>query len=451
MVKPALRGYNPIIKPFKFHRYVYVSCIGYSCIGYTFISMSLAYHIIIGFFILAALPAIVLRMVFDSGFRSDLLTRFKGCKALESLHGCLWIHAASIGEVQIAKTLISALKEKGETRPVAISTFTLTGFEQAKKEGLENVFRMPPDFPLWLNPIFDHLCPSLLIIVEAEMWPSLLCECKLRGIPVLLANGRITQKSTDRYKTFFFFFNWIAENISFFSMRTQKDANRLLSLGVDPDKISIDGNIKFDKLITSADISSGMKKESNWVVFGSTRPGDEGPAMEAIIRLHEEYVKLKFVIAPRHIERLQEVKELIRNYGMEFQLHSELRDSSNSRLILLDRLGELNEYYTKACLAFVGGGFNPRFGGQNIIEPASHGLPVVFGRYMNNFEEEARLLIESGGGVQVNNPRELYDVLNQLLANREECRHRGERAYETVVNNHGAVEKTIELINRLVS
>ena len=185
------------------------------------------------------------------------------------------------------------------------------------------------------------------------------------------------------------------------------------------------------------------------MVFGSTRPGDEGPAMEAITRLHEEYTKLKFVIAPRHIERLSEVKELIRNYGMEFQLHSEQSDSVNSRLILLDRLGELDRYYAKACLAFVGGGFNPRFGGQNIIEPASHGLPVVFGRYMNNFEEEARLLIESGGGVQINNSGELYDVLNQLLSNREERRQRGEKARETVVKNRGAVEKTIELINRL--
>ena len=118
---------------------------------------------------------------------------------------------------------------------------------------------------------------------------------------------------------------------------------------------------------------------------------------------------------------------------------------------MLDRLGELNGYYAKACLAFVGGGFNPRFGGQNIIEPASYGLPVVFGKHMNNFEEEARLLIESGGGVQINNPGELYDVLNQLLADRKERRYRGEKARETVVKNRGAVEKTIELINRLAN
>jgi len=413
--------------------------------------MSLVYHIIIGFLILVALPAIAFRMVFDSDFKAIILQRLDGYKVLEPLNDCLWIHAASVGEVRMAKILISALKAKGETRPIALSTFTSTGFEQAKKEGLGYVFRMPVDFPLWLNPVFDHLSPSLLIIIEAEMWPSLLSECKRREIPVLLVNGRITQKSTDRYKILFFLFNWIAENVSFFSMRTQKDADRLLSLGVDPSKISIDGNIKFDGLISTSDILSGKEKESNWVVFGSTRPGDEGPVMEAIVRLYEKYPKFRFAIAPRHIERLREVKELIKSYGIAFQLHSEQDNPNNSSLILLDCLGELNGYYAKACLAFVGGGFNPRFGGQNIIEPASYGLPVVFGKHMSNFEEEARLLIDSGGGVQINSPGELYNALDQLLADREECRNRGEKARETVVRNRGAVEKTIKLINRLAN
>jgi len=413
--------------------------------------MGLIYHIIIAFIILVTLPVIVLRMILDSGFRSGLLERLEGCKALKPLNGCIWIHVASVGEVKMAKILISALEEKGETRPIAVSTFTPTGYEQAKKEGLGYVFRMPLDFPLWLNPIFDHLSPTLLVIIEAEMWPSLLSECKRRKIPVLLANGRITQKSTSYYKKLFFLFNWIAKNISFFSMRTQKDANRLLSLGVNPNKISVDGNIKFDGIILNNDISSRLEKESHWVVFGSTRPGDEGPAMEAIVRLHEKYPTLKFAIAPRHLERLQEVTGLIKNYGMEFLLYSEQSNSSSSHLILVDRLGELNRFYAKACLAFVGGGFNPRFGGHNILEPASYGLPVVFGRHMNNFEEEARLLIESGGGVQINNPEELYDVLDQLLVDREKLQYQGEKALETVVKNRGAVEKTIGLINRLAN
>ena len=367
------------------------------------------------------------------------------------MNGCIWIHAASVGEVRLGKVLISALKEKGEVRPIVLSTFTSAGFDQAKKEGVEHVFRMPPDFVLWIKPVLNHLCPAILVLIEAEMWPGLISECNHRKIPVLLANGRITQKSFDRYRSFSFVFKWIEKNISFFSMRTKKDADRVLGLGVDPEKVRVNGNIKFDVLVSIEDISPLEKKESSWVVFGSTRPGDEGPVMEAIVKLYQEHPGLNFVIAPRHLERLREVKELMVTYGIEFQLHSEKLGSENSRLVLLDQLGELNGYYAKARLAFVGGSFNPRFGGQNIIEPASYGLPVVFGRHMNNFEEEACLLIESGGGIQINNPQELYVVLNQLLADQEKRQRLGKKAWETVVKNRGAVNKTIELITRLAN
>ena len=413
--------------------------------------MSFIYHTIIGFAILVASPAIVLRIIFSSNFRSDFLKRILGYKVFEPLNGCVWIHAASVGEVRLGKALISKLKENGEARPIVLSTFTSAGFDQAKKEGVEYVFRMPPDFLLWIKPVLNHLCPAILVLIEAEMWPGLISECNHRKIPVLLANGRITQKSFDRYRSFSFVFKWIEKNISFFSMRTKKDADRILGLGVDSKKVGVNGNIKFDILVTKDNISPLEKKESGWVVFGSTRPGDEGPVMEAVTKLYQEHPGLNFVIAPRHLERLSEVKELMVSYGIEFQLHSERLGSKNTRLVLLDQLGELNGYYAKGCLAFVGGSFNPRFGGQNIIEPASYGLPVVFGKHMNNFEEEARLLVESGGGIQLNNPEELHGVLNQLLADQEERQRLGKKAWETVVKNRGAVNKTIELITRLAN
>jgi 3-deoxy-D-manno-octulosonic-acid transferase len=413
--------------------------------------MSFIYHTIIAFAILVATPIIILRIIFSFNFRSDFLKRIFSYKALDSLADCIWIHAASVGEVRLAKILISKLKEKGESRPIVLSTFTSTGFDQAKKERVENVFRMPPDFLLWINPVLDHLCPAILVLIEAEMWPGLINECKHRKIPVLLANGRITKKSVDRYRRFSFVFKWISENVTFFSMRTQKDADRILGLGVESEKVTVNGNIKFDVLISGNDTSPLEKKESSWVVFGSTRPGDEGPVMEAVTKLYQEHTGLNFIIAPRHLERLSEVKELMLSYGIEFQLHSENLGSKNSRLVLLDQLGELNEYYAKACLAFVGGSFNPRFGGQNIIEPASHALPVVFGAHMNNFEEEACLLVESGGGIQINNPQELYIVLNRLLLDQKKRQVLGKKAWETVIKNRGAVNKTIELITRLAT
>ena len=413
--------------------------------------MSFTYHTIIGFAILVASPVIALRAIFSSNFRSDFLKRIFGYKLLKPLNDCIWIHAASVGEVKLGETLISALKEKGETRPIILSTFTSTGFDQAKKDGVEHVFIMPPDFFLWVNSLLNRLCPAMLILIEAEMWPGLISECNRRKIPVLLANGRITQKSFDRYQSFSFIFKWIEKNISFFSMRAKEDSDRVISLGVDPKKVRVNGNIKFDVLVSGKDISSLEKKESSWLVFGSTRPGDEGPAMDVIAKLHQEYPRLNFLIAPRHLGRLSEVKELMVEYGIDFQLHSETLVSGNSRLVLLDQLGKLNGYYAKACLAFVGGSFNPRFGGQNIIEPASYSLPVVFGRHMNNFEEEARLLIESGGGIQIKRPEELYGVLNQLLVDEKKQKSLGKKAWETVIANRGAVNKTIKLITRLAN
>ncbi|MCH8157552.1 MAG: hypothetical protein IID18_07365, partial [Nitrospinae bacterium] len=326
---------------------------------------------------------------------------------------------------------------------------TPTGYAQAVKEGLEPVFRMPPDFLLWLNPLFDRLRPSLLVLLEAELWPGLLDGCRKRGVPVLLANGRISQKSVDRYGKFPFIFRWIASGVSFFSVRTQTDADRLRELGVAPDKVRVSGNIKFDALLSGAEASPESGSDTDCIVFGSTRPGDEGPAMEAILQLREEHPNLRCVIAPRHLERCREVEELIRDYGMEFKLHSQLDGTEDAALILLDRMGELNKYYASATLAFVGGGFNPRFGGQNILEPAGYGLPVVFGRHMNNFEEEARLLVESGGGIQIERPTELHDVLHRLLSDPEERRRRGQAARDTVAGNRGAVGRTIELIKKM--
>ncbi len=413
--------------------------------------MSFIYHTIVGFAILVASPVIALRVIFSSDFRCDFFERTSGYKVIKPLNSCIWVHAASVGEVRLAKTIILALKKSEATRPIVLSTFTSSGFDQAKKEGIENVFRMPPDFLLWINPLLKYLCPAILVLVEAEMWPGIISECSRQKIPVLVANGRITEKSTHRYQSFPFLFKWIARKISFFSMRTEKDAGRVLGFGVSPEKVRVNGNIKFDFFVSGEEDSSLEEQESNWVVFGSTRPGDEGPVMEAITKLFQEHPDCKFVIAPRHLQRLSEVKELMVDYDIEFKLHSETSNSGNSRLVLLDQLGELNGYYRKACLAFVGGGFNPRFGGQNIVEPASYGIPVVFGKHMSNFEEEARLLVQSGGGIQVNSPKELYGIVNQLLTDQEKSQRLGRKACEAIVKNRGAVNKTIELITRLAN
>lgn len=416
--------------------------------------MQWAYHIILGGVLLTASPFIFIRFAFDSGFRAEMLARHKGGSDLLPSPGCLWVHASSVGEVRVAQILIQALQREGEKKPIVLSTFTRTGFELAQKESTVPVFRLPFDFPTWLNPILDKLKPSMLILIEAEFWPSLLKSLQQRQVPVLLANGRMSEKSCNRYGKIKPFFNWIAQAVTHFSMRSQTDASRLRFLGIDAAKISVTGNIKFDAQ-SDPQVPASTQERSQaapWLIFGSTRPGDEGPIMDAVCKLRETLPTLNVVIAPRHMQRCKEVEQLIKDYDVNYELYSNAYFETNGKegaLLLLDKLGELNSFYAKGDIAFVGGGFNPRFGGHNILEPASFGLPVVFGKHMNNFEEEAKLLTESGGGIQLDRPEALQSTLLNLLSDSADRSRRGRLALETVGKNRGALKKNIEWIQKL--
>jgi 3-deoxy-D-manno-octulosonic-acid transferase len=414
--------------------------------------MDFLYYILTGGLLLITSPFLLIRGLVSSTFRKDIKERLNGAKTLPKLKESLWIHASSVGEVRLAKTLITVLQEQGETRPIVLSTFTPTGYALAMEEKLPHVFRLPIDFPLWLNPVFGRIKPSQLILIEAELWPCLLRQCKKRKIPVAQVNGRVSEKSIQRYGKFKSFFLWMTEAVSLFSMRSQTDADRLIELGIPEEKIQVTGNIKFDVLPTGSDELKSIVFNPNsfLIVFGSTRPGDEGPVMEAFVKLKKDFQNIIGVIAPRHMQRCREVEDLIREFSTEYTLLSNMPEGDwvnhPGSLILVDKMGILNSFYANAKLAYVGGGFNPRFGGQNILEPAAFGTPVLFGKHMNNFEEEARLLIESGGGIQLQKEEELYQTLKKLLLNSEERQKAGRAAAETVRNHRGAVLRTVKVI-----
>jgi len=409
--------------------------------------MDFLYTILIGGLLLLASPFLILRALFSSSFRNDIKGRMKGANALPELKDTLWIHASSVGEVRLAKILIAGLIKEGESRPIALSTFTPTGYALALEEKLPNVFRLPLDFPLWLNPVFERLQPSKLVLIEAELWPSLLRQCKRRSVPVIQVNGRVSEKSVRSYRKLPAVLLWMTESIGKFSMRSQTDADRFLQLGVAKEKVLVTGNIKFDVTSEAEDSFQPQWKDDSMVlVFGSTRPGEEGPIMETLVQLQKEFPNLIGVIAPRHMERCREVEDLIREFEVEYALLSKQDDLTNCTVLLVDSLGKLNAFYKSATVAYVGGGFNPRFGGHNILEPAALGKPVLFGKFMNNFEEEARLLKQSEGGLQLQNIEELYDVLKRLLMNPDERLKLSQSAEKTVKANSGALRRNIELI-----
>ncbi len=410
------------------------------------------YHTTIALAILLASPYWGLRALVDSRFRAGLRHRLRGGRDLPVLTGSVWIHASSVGEVRAAQILIRALQDRRFPPPLVLSTFTPAGYELARDEGLDPVFRLPLDFPLWLNPVFEKIRPSLLVLIESEFWPSLLRLCLSRGVPVVLVNGRVSEKSHRRYRRVSGFFRWITEGIRLFSMRSDTDAERLQALGIGPDRVRVTGNLKFDAPVPGGP-DSGETPDPPVLVFGSTRPGDEGPIMDAVLRLREEFPELSCVLAPRHLDRCEEVEGLIRHYGLPFVRHTQLSPNGAlpaGTLILLDRMGDLTRYYARGTAAFVGGGFNPRFGGQNILEPARFGLPVVYGKHMNNFEEEARLLQASGGGIRLEHPSALYAALHRLLSDPVDRRRRGRAAEQTVKAHQGAVGRNVEILENFL-
>ena len=412
--------------------------------------MDFLYYILIVGSLLLASPFLILRALVSSSFRYEIKAKMKGATCLPKLKDTLWIHASSVGEVRLAKILISGLIKEGESRPIALSTFTPTGYALAMEEALPNVFRLPLDFPYWLNPVFDRLQPSKLVLIEAELWPALLRQCKHRNIPVIQVNGRVSEKSIKLYGVFPPFLLWMTEPIKQFSMRSLTDADRFLQLGLAKEKVLVTGNIKFDvtSVQTEDNFHPEWKADSLIVVFGSTRPGEEGPIMQALIKLQKEFPRLIGVIAPRHMERCREVEDLIREFEVNYALLSEQDDLKNwtGNVLLIDSLGKLNAFYKSAAVTYVGGGFNPRFGGHNILEPAAVGKPVLFGKFMNNFEEEAKLLRQSKGGLQLQNIEDIYNVLNHLLRNSDERQKLGQSVEKTVKANGGALSRNIELI-----
>ncbi|MFQ5717016.1 MAG: 3-deoxy-D-manno-octulosonic acid transferase [Nitrospinales bacterium] len=426
------------------------------------------YHIIVNAALLAASPFVLIRMMFDSGFRGNVRRRLRGGARVPQASGYIWIHAASVGEVRAAKVLWQTLREAERSRPLVLSTFTPTGYELAKKEGFESVFLLPPDSSIWMLPLFKKLDPALLVLIEAELWPCLLGCCKRFGVPVLIASGRMSEKAFRRYEKIKGIFRKLTDPVSFFSMRTPIDAERILNLGIAKERVRVTGNIKFDALVSDIPDERApiATDDPPLLVFGSTRPGEEGPIMETVSRLRGDFPGLEVALAPRHVNRCREVEDLIRDYGMDFIRHSELNGKNRTdragrdmetgdeilkpSLILLDTHGDLNAYYRRRCIAFVGGGFNPRFGGHNILEPAVYGRPVIFGNHMDNFEEEARLLAASEGGIRLAGLDELYPTLRRLLKDTEESARRGKSAAEAVQKHRGAARRNLELVERLL-
>ena len=378
----------------------------------------------------------------------------------------LWVHAVSVGEVLTAAPLVEALGVAFDGWEVSMSVSTPTGFDAARKRlpGTK-VFYAPFDLSPLVARTFSRRRPDALVLLELEVWPNFLLEAGRRGVPVLIANGRLSGGSSDRYSRTGFLGRWLFSMVDRVAAQNEAYADRFKELGVEPGRIEVLGNLKHDREVgVSAADAAELRAGLGWsegelvMVGGCTHPGEESILLGILSRLQGEQPGLRLVLAPRHVERLAgetpagwiPPDDTERSFTMWSGWQAGAGEALGDSVLVVDTVGDLERIYSIADLAVVGGSFVPH-GGHNVLEPASLSRAVLFGPHTANFEDEVSLLLAGRGGILARDPEELEKALAELLGNPEEREKMGERAGETFSGLSGAVERHVEWIERALS
>jgi 3-deoxy-D-manno-octulosonic-acid transferase len=373
----------------------------------------------------------------------------------------IWLHAVSVGEVLAARPLIAELRRRYPRLKLFVSTTTRTGQELAKRDlrDVDGIFYFPFDWTFTARRTLDLVKPRLFVMIETEIWPNLLRECRRREIRTVLVNGRISFRSYPRYRWVRPFFRRVLADIDRFCVQGEETARRLVDLGADPEKMTVTGSLKFDALDSRAMPGRGRDRVLRFfrvargrpvIVAGSTLRGEEEAVIRAFNRVRTAGNHALLVLAPRHPERFAEVKKLCHDEGLNVVRRSELPIDVEPRAdaVVLDSIGELAQLYQIATAVFVGGSLVDS-GGHNILEPALFAKPIVFGPHMQNFGEIAETFLAHDAAIQVRSPRELEETMIALMADPVRRARVGAAAGALVEANRGARDRTIDVILRL--
>jgi 3-deoxy-D-manno-octulosonic-acid transferase len=375
----------------------------------------------------------------------------------------IWVHAVSVGETLAAKPLLLALRERYPGHAILVSNSTATGREVAGRiPGVDVNICFPFDFLPAVRNALQAVSPKAVIIMETEVWPNFTREAARRGIPVLLANGRISDRSFGRYLKFSWVFRPALQLFSALCMQTAVDRDRIIAIGAIRERTVVLGNLKHDipfrRLADreKVQLRGRYRIPGNLTVFtaGSTRSGEDEHLLSAYRQLLTERPELFLILAPRHPERAGELASLMEKQGISYRRRTSLDPATPSfrggEVLLVDTVGELMDLYGFADLVYVGGSLVPT-GGHNLLEPASRGVPCVFGPHMNNFREIAALVLRYRAGVQVATPEELVKTCSALLDDDESRRTIGDNALRMMRESGGATERHLEIIGRCLA
>ncbi|MEQ8800169.1 MAG: lipid IV(A) 3-deoxy-D-manno-octulosonic acid transferase [Salinisphaeraceae bacterium] len=377
--------------------------------------------------------------------------------------GGIWVHAASVGEVQVAAGLVRGLAERHPELPRLVTTFTPSGCDRARQVlgDIAEVRLLPFDLPGAMRRFVVRHQPRLVIVVETELWPNMLAACRANGVPVMLANARLSDRSVRRYR------RWplrtlMAETVTAIdrvAAARETDAGRFAELGVPVERIHTTGNLKFDLPLPDDVLARGQALRKRWQaearpvwVAASTHAGEEALVLEAHAILRQSLSDSLLILVPRHAPRFEAVAELVQERSLSYARHSRGEAvHPDTAVVLGDTLGELPHFYAAADLAFVGGSLVSGVGGHNLLEPAALRLPMMTGLHLGAWQTVADWLIEAGALCSVTDAASLAAAAAEALADPAGRRQAGLAAERVVEDHRGALARTLREVPELLT
>jgi 3-deoxy-D-manno-octulosonic-acid transferase len=394
------------------------------------------------------------------GFSARLGIYPRSVEARLSERENVWIQAVSVGEVLCLKRFLGRFRETFPDEALAISTTTVTGQRLARQmiEEREEAFYFPLDLSWIVRRTAQVVQPKMFLMVETEIWPGLIRELANRRVPMAVINGRISDRSYQRYRLIQRWLRPVLSRIDTYLMQTEEDAGRIISLGAPRERVQVVGNLKFDNVLGKEEAESADPVRERLVeiwngfpiwVAGSTHPGEEEPVLKVHARARKRVPNLKLVIAPRHVENVPRVVQALEKRHMTYARWSRARGGGkvDVDVMVLDTIGDLVWFYRSCDVAFMGGSLVLK-GGQNPIEPAQFGRPVLFGGHVFNFQDVYDRLAEKKGAYLVDE-HTLEEKLVELLTDRVLLEASGERAREMVRESQGSTEKTLQCLKEM--
>jgi len=407
-------------------------------------------------------PKILYRVIAHNRYRHGWDERFGKVRRNFPEKKCLWIHAVSVGEVNATKTLVAELKKQIPQYEIIISATTDTGIEQARKlYGKElKVFYFPFDFSFIVHRAFKRLKPDICLLMELEVWPNFTSRAYRLGIPVVVINGRISDRSFPRYKLVKSFVKNTFKKVALFLAQEKNYADRFIDLGGHHKAAVVTGSLKYDTAQVTDKVEGADKLASQlsianqrlWVA-GGTGPDEEKIIINTFKRLKQQqkYTDLRLVVVPRKPERFDEVASLIKQSGFEMTRYSKIKsgeqagETNGHTAILGDTMGDLRKFYSLATIVFVGRSLVP-MGGSDMMESAAMGKCTIFGPHTFNFRETVKSLLSAQGAIEVNDENELYETMQKCLNEPQFAKQIAAAGQNVIKQNQGATQKTVSAI-----